>query len=107
MSRASKEPPSGAGDIARTYPAVWQAYADLGKASADAGPIEGQTLRLVKLALAIGVGSEGAVHSHVRQAIEEGIAADTLRHAALLAIPTIGFPQAVKALRWIEDVVDG
>jgi hypothetical protein len=25
---------------------------------------------------------------------------------ALLAIPTFGFPQAVKALTWIEDITD-
>jgi alkylhydroperoxidase/carboxymuconolactone decarboxylase family protein YurZ len=107
MAEPSHEPPSGAGDIARTYPAVWQAYAALGKASTEAGPIEGHTLRLVKLALAIGVGSEGAVHSHARQALDEGIAIEVLRHAALLAIPTLGFPQSVKALRWIEDVLPG
>jgi len=28
-----------------------------------------------------------------------------LKHVAILAIPTIGFPQAVKGLTWIEDVI--
>jgi hypothetical protein len=46
-----EELPSAAGDIARTHPAIWKAYSALGKASAEAGPVEGATLRLVKLAL--------------------------------------------------------
>ena len=32
-----------------------------------AGPLDQKTVRLVKLALAIGAKSEGAVHSHVRR----------------------------------------
>ena len=46
-------------------------YAALGKACSQAGPIDGRTARLVKLALAVGALSEGAVHSH-RRALEEG-----------------------------------
>lgn len=104
MSRTSEELPSAAGEIARTYPAIWQAYNGLGQACAEAGPLTGRTLRLVKLALAIGAGSEGAVHSHARRALEEGVNIEELRHTALLAITTLGFPQAVRALRWIEDL---
>lgn len=67
-----EELPSGAGEVARAYPAVWDAYAALGKATAEAGPLDQKTRRLVKLALSIGASSEGAVHSHTRRAIEEG-----------------------------------
>jgi alkylhydroperoxidase/carboxymuconolactone decarboxylase family protein YurZ len=59
----------------------------------------------LKLAFAIGASSEGAVHSHARRAVEEGISPAELKHVAILAIPTIGFPQAVKGLTWIEDVI--
>jgi alkylhydroperoxidase/carboxymuconolactone decarboxylase family protein YurZ len=105
MTKSSNEfPPSRAGDVAKKYPQVWKAYSDLGKACAESGPISGQTLRLVKLALAIGASSEGAVHSHTRRAIEEGISPDSLKQVALLAIPTLGFPQAVRGLSWIEDI---
>jgi alkylhydroperoxidase/carboxymuconolactone decarboxylase family protein YurZ len=106
MTDNPDELPSGAGEIARAYPAVWRAYADLGKACAEAGPVDGRTLRLVKLALAIGALSEGAVHSHARRALDEGIGADALRQVALLAIPTLGFPQGVRALTWIEDITE-
>jgi alkylhydroperoxidase/carboxymuconolactone decarboxylase family protein YurZ len=96
--------PSGAGDVAKAYPAVWEAYAGLGKACAEAGPLDQRTIRLVKLALAIGGLSEGAVHSHARRGLGEGLTAEELQQVALLAIPTLGFPQGVKALTWIKDV---
>lgn len=106
MATAPEDLPSGAAEVAHAYPEVWEAYAALGKASAEAGPLEGPAVRLVKLALAIGALSEGAVHSHTRRALEEGVAPEALRQVAILAIPTLGFPQAVRALTWIEDVTD-
>ena len=75
MENSSNDLPSGAGNVARNYPAVWQAYSALGKACSCAGPIDSRTVRLLKLALAIGASSEGAVHSHTRRAVEEGISA--------------------------------
>ena len=86
---------------------VWQAYQALGKACAESGPLDGRTRRLVKLALAIGARSEGAVHSHARRGLEEGLSADELRHVAMLAIPTMGFPTSVAAISWIDDIAEG
>lgn len=106
MTTDPKTLPSGAGDVAGAYPAVWDAYAALGRATSEAGPIEGRTARLVKLALAIGALSEGAVHSHTRRALDEGIEPAALKQVALMAITTMGFPQGVRALTWIEDVTD-
>ncbi len=106
MSTPPEALPSGAAAIASDHPEIWAAYAALGKACAEAGPIDARTTRLVKLALAIGANSEGAVHSHTRRAVAEGIDRTALRQVALLAIPTLGFPQAVKALTWIADVTD-
>ena len=91
--------------VAQTHPELWEAYAELGERCSQAGPLPPETRRMVKLALAIGKGSEGAVHSHVRRALAEGVAPDAVRHVALLAIPTLGLPQAMAALAWIEDVV--
>jgi alkylhydroperoxidase/carboxymuconolactone decarboxylase family protein YurZ len=106
MAEAPQDLPSGAGEVAAAYPDVWKAYAALGKACSEAGPIDGRTARLVKLALAVGALSEGAVHSHTRRALEEGLSKEELKQVALLAIPTLGFPQGVKALTWIEDLTD-
>ncbi|MGC3872270.1 carboxymuconolactone decarboxylase family protein [Halomonas sp. GXIMD04776] len=98
--------PSGAGEVAEQYPEVWSAYAALGEACAESGPLDERTRRLVKLALAVGARSEGAVHSHARRALEESIDAEELKQVAMMSIPTLGFPAAVAALTWIEDVTD-
>ena len=60
----TEELPSTAGRFADAQPAVWDAYSDLGRACSEAGPLDNETRRLVKLALAIGAESEGAVHSY-------------------------------------------
>jgi len=101
-----EELPATAGHFAQEYPDVWRAYADLGEACAAAGPLDGETKRLVKLALAVGAQSEGAVHSHVRRGLEEGIDPETLRHVAVLGVPTLGFPAAIAADSWITDLTE-
>jgi alkylhydroperoxidase/carboxymuconolactone decarboxylase family protein YurZ len=98
--------PSRARDIAENYPDVWKQYQGLGKACSNAGPLDRKTQRLAKLALAIGTGSEGAVHSHVRRALSEGLTADELRHVAILAISTLGFSTGVAALTWLDDILN-
>ena len=101
----SNLPPSGAGDFAERLPQVWEAYQALGKACSE-GQLDARTRRLIKLALAIGAGSEGAVHSHARQARDEGIKADDLRQVAVLAVTTLGFPAAMAGYSWINDIVN-
>lgn len=88
------------------YPDVWKAYQALGEACGTAGPLETKTLRLVKLALAIGAKSEGAVHSHTRRALREGISREEIQQVALLAVTSIGWSSSMAALSWIQDVVD-
>ena len=99
--------PSAAGDIAQRFPDVWSAYSDLGEAVANAGPLNERERRLVKLALAIGAQSEGAVHSHVRRGEGDGLETEALEQVALLAIPTLGLPRATAALTWIRDYTEG
>jgi len=97
--------PSRAGELARRHPKIWAAYAELGNRCSEAGPLDPKSRRLVKIALAAGAGSEGAVHSHVRRGMAEGLSPDEIRHIALLGITTLGLPAAVRALSWIEDIV--
>jgi alkylhydroperoxidase/carboxymuconolactone decarboxylase family protein YurZ len=61
---------------------------------------------LVKLALAVGASLEGAVHSHTRRALVEGISKEALAEVALLGIPTLGLAHSVRALTWIEDLTE-
>jgi alkylhydroperoxidase/carboxymuconolactone decarboxylase family protein YurZ len=98
--------PGAAGDLAEKHPDIWQAYAALGKATADCGPLTDREKRLVKLALAIGAGSEGAVHSHTRRAKAEGVEDGAINQVAMLAIGPLGLPRAVAAKTWIEDIED-
>ena len=97
--------PAFAGSVARRFPAVWNAYAKLGEETAAAGPLSERERRLVKLALAIGSGAEGATHSHARQALAEGLTPPEVRHVALLGITTLGFPASAAALSWLDDVM--
>jgi alkylhydroperoxidase/carboxymuconolactone decarboxylase family protein YurZ len=97
--------PGHARHVAEAKPELWSAFEKLGQACTEAGPLTGPTLHHIKLALAIGAGSEGAVHSHVRRALAAGIKPEAIRHVAYLAVPTLGFPRAVAALSWIEDVL--
>ena len=90
--------------IAKEHPDIWAAFQQLGAALSQAGPLDARTKRLVHLALAIGANSHGAVHSHARRGLAEGIAAAELEHVALLATTTLGWPQAVRGLTWIQDV---
>ncbi|MBX0296096.1 carboxymuconolactone decarboxylase family protein [Haloarcula nitratireducens] len=102
----SEELPETPTRFAEEQPAVWEAYRDLGEACSEAGPLDDETKRLVKLALAVGAQSEGAVHSHVRRGLEEGHSAAALEHVATLAVPTLGFPKAMAARSWISDLTE-
>jgi AhpD family alkylhydroperoxidase len=89
------------------YPEVWKTYDQLGAAVHHTGPLEEKTRELVKLGIAVGNQSEGAVHSHTRKALEAGATPPEIRQVVLLAIPTIGFPNMMAALTWINDVLAG
>ena len=99
----SDKMPGAAGELAEQYPDIWNAYSALGKAAAECGPLTDRERRLVKLGLAIGAGSEGAVHSHSRRAKAEGIESEAIMQVAMLAIGPLGLPRAVAAKTWIED----
>lgn len=97
--------PQALKEFSAKYPQVWEAYNQLGTAATQAGPLEEKTRRLVKLALAIGAGREGAVHSHARRALQAGATPEELMHVGILAITTIGWSGAFAAITWISDVM--
>jgi alkylhydroperoxidase/carboxymuconolactone decarboxylase family protein YurZ len=45
------------------------------------------------------------VRSRARRALSEGHSADEIRHVAVLALTTIGFPNMIAGLEWIEEVL--
>jgi AhpD family alkylhydroperoxidase len=87
----------------KTYPEIWQAFDRLGGCIHESAPMDKKTRELIKLALAIGARSEGAVHSHTRRALEEGAKAEEIYHVVLLGLTTLGFPQTIAAMTWVED----
>ena len=87
----------------KAYPKIWQDYDRLGAAVHDSGPLDKKNRELIKLAMAIGARLEGAVHSHTRRALEAGAKAEEIYHVVLLSLTTLGFPQTIAAMTWVED----
>ena len=93
-------------DFRRIHPDIAEAYDHLGDACRNAGPLDARGQRLVKIGLAIGLSSEGAVRSHVRRGLDEGLSREELLHAITIAVPTAGFPPTAAAYAWALDVLD-
>jgi 4-carboxymuconolactone decarboxylase len=87
------------------FPAVKQAFDALGAAEHEAGPLGEKERRLIKLGIAVGAESEGAVRSHVRKLLGVGVPEAEILHTIVLALTTIGFPATNAALGWAEGVL--
>ena len=87
------------------FPAVGSALDELGASSDQAGPLDERTRRLVKLGIAAGAGAAGAVRSNVRRALQAGATEGEVLHVVALTITTAGFPAAVAAYSWVDDVL--
>ncbi len=88
------------------YPEVEKAHMELSLTINRQGPLGERERRLVRLGIAVGQQSQGGIKSHARRGLDEGISAEELRHAALLALPTAGFPAMIAASEWIEAVLE-
>ena len=100
------KPPKRFNRFMKTYPAVADAYHAMSTAVAEAGPLDAKTRELIKIGIAIGSAQEGATHSHVRKALDAGATPEELKHAALQGLTTIGFPNMMRGLAWVEDVLE-
>jgi 4-carboxymuconolactone decarboxylase len=88
-----------------SFPKVASALDGLGETADGAGPLDERTARLVKLGLAVGAASPGAVRSNARKAAAAGATPEEIRHVAVLAITTCGFPTAIAGIGWIDEVL--
>jgi len=93
-------------EFKKDYPEVFEASERLGMAIRDAGTFDPKTTELLRLAIAVGARTEGGVHSHVRRALEAGATPAEVRHVILLAISGVGFPVAMAAMSWVDDVIE-
>jgi AhpD family alkylhydroperoxidase len=101
----SDAPPAKYEQFRKAFPEVALAYESLGEKCHATGPLDRKTRELVKLGFAIGAGLEGAAHAHTRTARAAGASSEEIRHVALLAITTLGFPASMRAMSWVNDVL--
>ena len=99
-------PPSIVQEFAERQPDVWNAYNQLGEAVSRSGPLDAKTQRLLKLAIAVGSGREGAVRAHTRRGLRAGLTIEELEQVALLGITTTGWPSAFAARCWICEAAE-
>lgn len=91
--------------LSNEFPEVVAAYDQLSDACRDAGPLDAAAVALVKLAVSVGGRAPRTVHAHAKKALRAGADPAALRQVALIALPTIGLPAALDALRWIDESI--
>ena len=92
--------------IRERHPNLAKAIDELGQAVKQEGPIDLKSAQLIKLAASVSIHSEGAVHSHAKQARDAGASPEEIHHAIILLTSTIGFPSVMAALSWVDDIID-
>ena len=85
---------------------AFKTHQALGEQLQEAGPINKKMTHLIQLAAAAAIRSEGAVHSHVRRALEEKTEPAEIYHTLVLLTSTIGFPAVAASLSWARDVIE-
>jgi len=88
------------------FPTIDEAYDHLSNLCQQAGPLDEKTRRLVKLGIALGLQSEGAIKSHTRKALDGGATPAEVRHASLLVLTTAGFPAMIAGMALVEEVIE-
>lgn len=89
----------------RDYATLAESQDAVGASLDQAGPLDARSRRLVKLGVAVGAQSSGAVRSHVRRALDEGISPAEIEHAVILSLTSVGFPAMIAALKWVREVL--
>lgn len=90
----------------KDFPEVYSSYEKLGEIINNSSKLDNKTRLLSKLAIAIGAGLEGAVHSHTRKALEGGCSKEEIHSVVLLSLTTIGFPSMMRAMTWVDDILN-
>ena len=106
MTSAGPKPPAAFTDFITAQPDVAAAYEKLGEAVRAAGPLTPREIALVKIAIGIGARMDGATRANVRKAAAAGLERAALDQVAILACPTIGFPNMIAAYGWVKDALE-
>jgi alkylhydroperoxidase/carboxymuconolactone decarboxylase family protein YurZ len=97
-------PPDTYQAFVQRYPKMGQAWECLAEAGKE-GPLDARTMRLVKLAVAIGALRQGAVHASIRKALAQGITRAEIEQVIALSAGTLGLPATVAVFSWVQDVL--
>ena len=92
--------------FSKKFPEVIKGYEQLGKICRSAGPLEKKHQDLIKLGIAVGANSRGAIMSHTRKALAEGATPEEITHVVLLSLTTTGFPNMMATMGWVGDVLE-
>ena len=87
------------------FPDIAAKYKELGVACRSSGPLDQKAQDLVKLGIAIGLSSQGAVRSHTRKALASNATREEIIQVVMLSLTTTGFPNMIAALGWVEEVL--
>lgn len=105
MDRHDSELPKTFVAFSERFPELQESHQKLGKALADAGPLDEKMRALVKLGVCVGAGRESAVKSHVHRSLELGLTREEIEHALVLGMNSIGFPATVAAWQWAQEAL--
>ncbi len=94
-------------NVRNKYKELMGALDNLGDVVTHQGPIDEKSSHLIRMAAAVAIRSEGAVHSHARRALQSGATPEEVNHAVILLTSTIGFPTVSAALTWVDDILEG
>lgn len=92
------KPPAAYESILSRYPKIGQAWELLALAGQE-GPLHEQTVRRVKLAIAVGALREKAILASVRKALALGIFRQGIEQVVALAAGTLGLPSTVAVFK--------
>ena len=104
--RPLPEPPQAYQDFVKRHPKIGRGWESIAEAGRE-GPLDGRTVRLIKLALAIGALRQGAVHANVRKALALGISTEEIEQVVALAAGTHGLSATVATYCWVRDALAG
>ena len=98
------KPPDTFTEFAREFPALAEAW-DRTRVAGEQGPLDAKAQRLVKLAIAVGTGRDGAISSAVRKGLAGGVTLAEIDQVLALAAGTVGFPATVAAYSTVRRAV--
>ncbi len=93
-------------EFASEYPKIFDLYKQLGTKVRESGPLDEKIQNLIKLGIAVGTNSRGAVMSHTRKALDTDATKEEICHAIMLSLSTTGFPNMIAALNWANEVLE-